>query len=196
MKKDEQIRRKEIKRINMHSDRRVNLLINVLAIIIILVGFLICVYFIDYGIFETFKVNSALKIIVLLISLYGYFIVHEVIHAVFYKLFTNAKVTLSFHVLMLSSDCKEGVFKKWEYVIIALAPVFVISITLMLMWRQVTLDWLWVLGLLQIENVAGAIPDFYSVKEVLFGPKESIINDDGENLIFLVFDDNNTKEEI
>lgn len=172
-----------VKEVNTR-DRRVNFRINIAALIVIILCGLLAILITKISFFETFSEFPLLKVSVILVSVYIYFVLHELLHALFYMAFSDSKVKISFHSFALSTDCPNGIFRRYEYILIAIIPFVLISILLFFFIDILPNGWIWVPIILQIENTAGAISDFYTIFEVVRGPKRTYVNDDGLSLKF------------
>lgn len=73
----------------------------------------------------------------------------------------------------------EDYYDKRSYIFIALAPVVLWGIVLALITPFVSLEWFWVVYLLQVSNLSGAAGDFFVTVRFSRFPQDVLIKDHG-----------------
>ncbi len=121
----------------------------------------------------------------MIVGLIVYIFLHEGVHGIFIKLFTGTNASFGM-------DLKNGMayagstwyFKKWPYVIIALAPLVIWGIALAILLKDIQESYFWYLYAIQIFNVIGAAGDLYITCEIAKMPKNVLAFDSGTAMDF------------
>lgn len=124
----------------------------------------------------TFK--PFLKILALALCMFLYIVLHELVHAVFMKIYGAKKVDFGIKGIYAYAGCRDY-FKKGPYLFIAIAPVLILGLILAAVNFVVPYDWLWFVYMIQIINVSGAAGDFYVFFTFLKMDKSILIQDTG-----------------
>ncbi|MBQ9960692.1 MAG: DUF3267 domain-containing protein [Firmicutes bacterium] len=119
------------------------------------------------------------------IGLLAYILLHEAVHGVFIWFFTGSKPSFGF-------DLKSGMayagstwfFKKWPYIVIALAPVVIWGIVLAVLCSKAEECYFWYIYAIQIMNITGAAGDLYVTYMVSRMPSEVLATDSGTAMNF------------
>jgi hypothetical protein len=106
-------------------------------------------------------------------------IFHELIHGVFFYLFTKSKPVFGFKSFMAYAGAPDWYIRKDRYIIIALAPFVVITVVGYLLLFVVPYNFLPLIFLIVVINAAGCIGDIYYSMMLLNKPKETYITDSG-----------------
>lgn len=118
-----------------------------------------------------------------LIGLILILIVHEGIHAAFFRLFGDGKVTFKFHGWAFSASMEGTFFSKAAYLWIGASPVVLLSVVIgiaALVWPTDAGKLLaWVLFAVQFSSAAG---DFYVLWRFRNLPKDALIEDRGAGM--------------
>ncbi len=165
--------------IDLRKDKRIAFWLNAAGALVFLA--LGAVGFILHPFTGTFTIDF-LQIGVLIGGLFVYIVLHEAIHAVFMRLFCKGKVNFGFHSYAAFAGMKEGYFTKGEYVLIALAPVLLLGGLLLFLNLYLPGAWFWPIFLLQGQNLAGAVGDYYVIFLLATMPKSTLVNDDGMSM--------------
>lgn len=132
---------------------------------------------------ELWRVASC--IVFMIMGMIIYIILHEAVHGIFIRLFTGANPTFGI-------DLKKGIayagstwyFRKWSYIIIALAPVIIWGIIFALWLGDLPDNYYWYMYTIQIFNITGAAGDLYVTCRVASMPKDILARDSGTNVEF------------
>ncbi|MBQ8545411.1 MAG: DUF3267 domain-containing protein [Clostridia bacterium] len=129
----------------------------------------------------------ALRFVVFVLGSILYIIFHELTHGIFMKLFGAKKVKFGFTFIYAYAGTKEEYFKKWPYIVIALAPVSIFFVIFAIACPfLVGTPWFWVVYFLQVQNIAGAMGDIIVSLVFLGKPKNAYIKDEGTSMQMFV----------
>ena len=175
---------KRVAYVNLQKDKKTSVLINVISgVIALLMGFLMHLF---VPITDALALSAGMEslmqyIIVLMIAMTAYIVLHEGVHAVFMKIFGCKKIKFGFTGLYAFAGTDELISKK-AYFIIALAPVLVLGIILLILLFIFPMPIFWLIYLLEIVNVSGAVGDIFVT--VKFGkmPEDIYIHDNGVSM--------------
>jgi len=174
----------EIQRIDLVKNKKLAVLVNVMAVVIMIVLFIIGVIFVPFN-FLFSKDNLItvwLNVIGLLLAIILYIIAHEFIHGVFIKKYSCKKAKYGFNGLYAYTG-SDAYFNKHQYVVIALAPVVLFGIIFLLLNVFLPIEWFWGIYILQIVNLSGAAGDFYITRLMCRLPSDVMTKDEGITMI-------------
>jgi len=173
----------EIKRINLQKDRKLAILVNVMALVIailmVVLGFVIKPMPAPFEIIIEFKF---IHIFGWLAAMFAYIICHELIHGVFIRKYSGKKAKYGFTGLYAYAG-SDAYFNKSQYLVIALAPVIIFGIIFLTL-NIVLPQWFWFIYLLQLINISGAAGDFYITYLIRKAPADVLTSDEGFTMIF------------
>ncbi|MCL2188773.1 MAG: DUF3267 domain-containing protein [Defluviitaleaceae bacterium] len=109
------------------------------------------------------------------------FVSHELVHGLFMKIFSDAKIRFGF-VGYAAYAASEGYFNKKQYIIITLAPVVLHSFVFVGLLLFLPRTWFWDIYILQVVNIGGAAGDFYMSVLMRKMPKDILVKDDGTRM--------------
>ena len=123
----------------------------------------------------------AIRFGVLLIGIFAYIILHEAVHGIVMKAFGARKLRFGFTGLYAFAGSEYDYFGKWQYLVIALAPVVLFGVLFALLQAllPVSAAWLWIIYFLQIINVSGAAGDLFVTVRFLSLPRTILVRDTG-----------------
>ena len=176
---------KECTRIDLVKNKKEALLVNIYGIIIMVVMAVFIPLLIMGGIIE-FNLETTFPIffIVLLISLILYIPLHEIVHGIVLKNYTDEKLSFGWKLVYAYCGSKEAVVDRKEYYAVALAPLLVFSvvfISLMVLNPSLSLVWY----VMEIMNVSGSVGDIYvSIKLRKEKSRDILITDSGTDMSF------------
>lgn len=172
---------KEIYSIDLQKDKKLSLLVNLLAV---LIGVLLAVPMHFYvSIYSLFDISDGLgaymiRFVVLIVSMVAYIVLHELVHGIAMKICGTEKIKYGFTGLYAYAGSDDYYGKK-SYIFIALAPVVLWGVVVAIINPFVPVEWFWVVYLIQIMNLSGAAGDlFVTIKFARF-PKDILIKDHG-----------------
>ena len=172
---------KEIYAIDLQKNKKIALLVNLLALAIAVLLAVPMHFFVP--IFSMFSMENGLqnymiRFVVLLVLSFLYIILHELVHGVAMKICGTKKVKYGFTGLYAFAGSKDFYDKK-SYIFIALAPVIFWGVILAVINVFVCVEWFWVIYLIQIFNLSGAAGDLFVTVKFLRLPSDILIQDQG-----------------
>ena len=176
---------KECTKIDLVKNKKEALLVNIYGIIIMVVMAVFIPLLIMGGIIEfNLETTFPLLFIVLLISLILYIPLHEIVHGIVLKKYTDEKLSFGWKLVYAYCGSKEAVVDRKEYYAVALAPLLVFSvvfISLMVLNPSLSLVWY----VMEIMNVSGSVGDIYvSIKLRKEKSRDILITDSGTDMSF------------
>ena len=172
-------------KIDLVKNKKEALLVNIYGIIIMVVMAVFIPLLIMGGIIEfNLETTFPLFFIVLLISLILYIPLHEIVHGIVLKNYTDEKLSFGWKLVYAYCGSKEAVVDRKEYYAVALAPLLVFSvvfISLMVLNPSLSLVWY----VMEIMNVSGSVGDIYvSIKLRKEKSRDILITDSGTDMSF------------
>ena len=176
---------KECTKIDLVKNKKEALLVNIYGIIIMVVMAVFIPLLIMGGIIEfNLETTFPLFFIVLIISLILYIPLHEIVHGIVLKKYTDEKLSFGWKLVYAYCGSKEAVVDRKEYYAVALAPLLVFSvvfISLMVLNPSLSLVWY----VMEIMNVSGSVGDIYvSIKLRKEKSRDILITDSGTDMSF------------
>ena len=176
---------KECTKIDLVKNKKEALLVNIYGIIIMVVMAVFIPLLIMGGIIEfNLETTFPLFFIVLLLSLILYIPLHEIVHGIVLKKYTDEKLSFGWKLVYAYCGSKEAVVNRKEYYAVALAPLLVFSvvfISLMVLNPSLSLVWY----VMEIMNVSGSVGDIYvSIKLRKEKSRDILITDSGTDMSF------------
>lgn len=135
--------------------------------------------------FDMPKAKILFCIAAMIVGFVVYVFLHESVHGICMRIFTGSGASFGF-------DIKNGMayasstwfFKKWPYIIIAIAPVLVWGIIIAVLLGDVDEVYFWYLYAVQIFNITGAAGDIYVICSVARMPQDVLAHDSGRAMDF------------
>ena len=176
---------KECTKIDLVKNKKEALLVNIYGIIIMVVMAVFIPLLIMGGIREfNLETTFPLFFIVLLISLILYIPLHEIVHGIVLKNYTDEKLSFGWKLVYAYCGSKEAVVNRKEYYAVALAPLLVFSVVFIsLMVLNPSLSFVWYV--MELMNVSGSVGDIYvSIKLRKEKSRDILITDSGTDMSF------------
>lgn len=176
---------KECTKIDLVKNKKEALLVNIYGIIIMVVMAVFIPLMIMGGIIEfNLETTFPLFFIVLLFSLILYIPLHEIVHGIVLKNYTDEKLSFGWKLVYAYCGSKEAVVNRKEYYAVALAPLLVFSVVFIsLMFLNPSLSLVWYV--MEIMNVSGSVGDIYvSIKLRKEKSRDILITDSGTDMSF------------
>lgn len=172
---------KEIVSIDLQKNKKLMLLVNVIAVIIA-VAMVVPVAFVVpiSALFDMSRglLNYAIRFGALLVLMIVYMVLHELVHGAAMKICGTKKIMYGFTGMYAFAGSDEY-YDKRGYIFIALAPVILWGAVLAVVNCLVPTEWFWVVYLLQVMNISGAAGDLYVTVKFLPLPKDILVKDYG-----------------
>ena len=124
-------------------------------------------------------------ILIFLLVYMVFVLIHELIHGIFMKLFTGAKVKYGFNLTYAYAG-SDAYFTKYQHIIVGLAPVVIIGVFLLLLSIFMPKEWFWDIHILQIVNLFSAGGDFFMANHIRKQPADVLVKDDGPSMSIYV----------
>lgn len=157
-------------------DRALLIRVNVLALVITaiaIVGMLVA----GWG-----RKLEAIHVAFMVIGLFLYIILHELVHGLFIYLFSGKSASYGFEAMYAYAK-SDAYFDRRSYVVIALSPVVIWGAVLLL--GTVLLPELyWVLSIIQVFNLSGAAGDYMVCEKIMRMPSDVLVYDSGTAMEF------------
>ncbi len=172
---------REIKRIDLMSNRKEAILVNILALGIMFgmaaFGFAICPPFTGF----LLGVQTIINTILLLASVLLYMLLHELIHGILMKGFSGVKPRYGFTGLYAYAG-SDALFGRRQYLMIAFAPVVLLGIALAALNVVFYESSFWFFYVIQIVNISGAAGDIYVGTQIVRSHNAVLIRDTGTGM--------------
>lgn len=107
-------------------------------------------------------------------------IVHEFVHALFFRIFTGEWAKLGVKGWYAYAAAPDWYIPRNLHIVTLLAPLVIISLTGMIVMLFVPLALLWGVLLFLVVNAAGAIGDIVTAGWLLTKPRDAYVNDYGD----------------
>jgi hypothetical protein len=137
------------------------------------------------GIWGVFTAFTGLEIIALPISILLMLVFHEMVHGIFFWIFTRERPKFAFKGMYAYAAAPGWFLPKSQYVIVGLSPLIVISLLSILLSPFVSASIIPYLFIIAIFNAAGALGDMIVVAWVIGQFDQLLIQDQGDK--FLAF---------
>ncbi len=175
--------------INLSKSKGLSILLNVAAILLFVLSLVLLGAFLRRTRPELF--TGALPFTLDLLQIAGLFasvalmlLVHELIHGLFFWVFTRSRPVFALRPLYAYAAAPEWFIPARYYWIIGLAPLVLIDLIGLLFILVVSPGWIPMLGFLVILNTAGAVGDLFIVAGLLRLSPGSLVKDAGDCVNF------------
>lgn len=171
----------EVLHVDLQKDKKLAIILNVLAGIVAAIMCLIMHQFIPITILWDMSDGMGaywIRMAVIVVSLITYMILHELVHGITMKYYGSQTVKYGFTGLYAYAGCQDYFYKK-SYLVVAMAPIVVLGVILLILNFLVPLSYVWVVYLVQIGNISGAAGDLYVTAKFLKLPKDILVKDTG-----------------
>ncbi len=156
---------------------------SIVALVVMIVYGLMTHPFMESFNMETWRVLFC--VVAMAVGLIVYIVLHEAIHGIFIRLFTGDTPTFGIDLSKgMAYAGSTWFFKKWPYIIIALAPIVVWGIILEVWLNDIPAQYYWYLYAVQIFNITGAAGDLYVSCRVAMMPSDILAKDSGMSMEF------------
>ena len=171
---------RQILTIDLQKNKKLALMVNGLALLIAAAMIAVALPLVPIG---SIFVNDDLRgILIKLAVMYGgmfvYIILHEAVHGIVMRRFSDAKVRFGFTGLYAYAG-SDAYYCRKHYIIIALAPIVVWGVVLGILNVLVPEEWFYVVYMIQMTNVSGAAGDLYVSWKMSRLPADILVQDVG-----------------
>jgi len=164
--------------INMKDNKMEFLFLNIGAIVMFIV-----VMFAWVGIIGPLTVSEPLAMLVLMVLFVVNIIIHEWIHAIFFKRGNDVKVTFKFHGFAASASVPGRFFSKKQYLITGMAPFVILTIVYAAVawfaYLYLTTSYQAVTAFLMAIHISGCMGDFYVTAKLMSKDPSILVEDYG-----------------
>jgi hypothetical protein len=176
--------------VDIEKDKWLMALLQVIAIpwtLVVLVLLGVYAYWLRPALFviSTTVDISLWPVLALLPVMMAAILLHELVHGLFFWLFTREKPGFGFKLLYAYATAPGWYFDTSIYWLIGLAPLIFISLAGLVIAPFMPDNWLFYLLFALFTNASGAIGDLYIVIRLAFEPAGTLVEDQGTG--FLVF---------
>ena len=171
---------REFFQLDLQKDKKTALVVNILALVIAAAMIGLASSYLPITTLFHFQDGGSyfLRIVLLVAGFFVYLILHELVHGIFMRKFSQAPVQYGFTGLYAYAGSK-AYFNKKQYLTIALAPVVIWGAVLLVLNCFSGSFWFWVVYLIQVFNISGAAGDFYVTFRFSRFPQDILIQDSG-----------------
>ena len=171
---------RQILTIDLQKNKKLALMVNGLALLIAAAMIAVALPLVPIG---SIFVNDDLRgILIKLAVMYGgmfvYIILHEAVHGIVMRRFSDAKVRFGFTGLYAYAG-SDAYYCRKHYIIIALAPIVVWGVVRGILNVLVPEEWFYVVYMIQMTNVSGAAGDLYVSWKMSRLPADILVQDVG-----------------
>ena len=175
---------KEIYAVNLQKNKKMAIIVNLIAVAIAVIMAVPMHFVVPFS--TVFSMENGLfpyilRFAALIILMFLYLILHELVHGIAMKLCGTKKVKYGFTGMYAFAGSKDYYDKK-AYIFIALAPVVLWGIVLTVINPFVPVEWFWIVYLIQIMNVSGAAGDLFVTVTFSHLPKDILVQDYGVSM--------------
>ncbi len=125
--------------------------------------------------------DYSVRFLSLIVLIFIYLILHELVHGMAMKICGTKKIEYGFTGIYAFAGSRDFYDKK-SYIFIALAPVVILGIVIAGINAFVPDEWFWVVYLIQISNLSGAVGDYFVVLKFSKMPRDILIQDSGVSM--------------
>lgn len=161
------------------------------SIVLLIITFVLCalVFFKKYTLDDVFNNVNIPILVVFIISMFAYIVLHELVHGLFYKIFTHEKLTYGFTLTVAYCGVPKLYVKRGSAIITTLAPFVIFSVVFLLPMLFINNPAIiFVLILLFSIHFSGCVGDLWVAYYMIFRNKgkKVIVNDTGPKQSFFV----------
>lgn len=173
--------------LDLNEDKKLFIKINLYAILLLIPLIFVFILIVRYSSKEIFDDSMLIQPglgFMFIIGAILYIIIHELIHALFFKLASKGKLKFTFNLKMASASIPDAYFYKKPYLKAGLAPAVIMSVVFIA--AMILLDGMYFLliYLLFAIHITGCIGDFYVSWKLRKYPEDALIQDYGMGMRF------------
>jgi hypothetical protein len=173
--------------INLKKDTRLTIILSIVALIVFALVFILLSSFTALVRPEVRNFSENITLVKML-GLLGLtvivLIIHEIIHGLFFWVFSHSKPVFALRPMYAYAGAPNWFFQKRQYTITALAPLVIIGAAGLLLLRLAPLSWVLMIMFLVALNTGGAVGDLFVFLRLLKCSPTSFVNDTGDVVTF------------
>lgn len=123
-----------------------------------------------------------LYLVVVVVTSAVVLILHELLHGLFFWLFTRSHPRFGFKGLYAYAAAPGWYIPRPQFLVVGLAPLVLISLIGLLALKVLPQPFALLALIASIVNATGAIGDLYTAARLLFAPSHVLIEDEGESI--------------
>jgi hypothetical protein len=135
------------------------------------------------GIYRLFTAFSLLELFLCILTIVVMLVLHELVHGIFFYLFTREKPEFAIKPGYAYAAAPEWYFSKFQYVMVGLAPLLIISFASLFVAAGTTSTIMPYFLIIATFNAAGSLGDVIVVVWILHQPKNILVSDKGDVFI-------------
>lgn len=129
-----------------------------------------------------FDVMQGLEPLYLLVGLFGLLIVHELLHGLFFWIYTGERPQFGFKIVYAYASAPDWYIPRNKFIVTGLAPVVIITIVGLVLLPLIPFDYVAELLLLTAFNAAASVGDMIAVGWLSFKPDTAMVRDLGARM--------------
>lgn len=173
--------------INLKKNKPLTILLNIFAFFIFSISFALLSIFgtvIRLGMVKMSGSISTGSMLIMLGSMVFILVIHELIHGLFFWMFSRSKPVLAIRLLYAYAGAPAWFFPKHQYALIALVPLVMIGVVGLLLIMLVPASWFLMIAFLVALNTGGAVGDLFVFVRLLKLSPTGFTNDTGDLVTF------------
>ena len=172
---------KEIFSVNLQKNKKMAISLNIVATVVAVIMIIPMCFVVPISALFSMEEGIGryiLRFAVLIAGSVLYLVLHEAVHGIAMKICGTKKIKYGFKGMFAYAGSSDYYDKK-SYIFIALAPVVLWGIVLAVLNFVVPYEWIWVVYIIQVSNIGGAVGDFYVTLKFSRFPSDILVSDSG-----------------
>lgn len=172
---------KEIFSVNLQKNKKMAISLNIVATVVAVIMIIPMCFVVPISALFSMEEGIGryiLRFAVLIAGSVLYLVLHEAVHGIAMKICGTKKIKFGFTGMFAYAGSSDYYDKK-SYIFIALAPVVLWGIVLAVLNFVVPYEWIWVVYIIQVSNIGGAVGDFYVTLKFSRFPSDILVSDSG-----------------
>jgi predicted metal-dependent HD superfamily phosphohydrolase len=168
------------------QNRRVVLILNLIALVL-LFGFGWLFWQLAAAIrpdLSSFGLGDGVQWLWLLLGIVGVLVLHELIHGLFFWLFTGERPKFGLHIFYAYAAAPSWYLPRNRFIIVGLAPFILITVAGLILLAVIALEAVNELLVVLTLNAAGSVGDLLVTGWLMTRPESTMINDRGQAITF------------
>jgi hypothetical protein len=133
--------------------------------------------------YESFRILPFISLLIFVITILLVFLIHELIHGMFFYLFTGEKPVFGYKIIYAYAGAPNWYIKKNYFHIVSISPFILITAAGFITFIFIPENYSSVVFLLVTAHAAACMGDIWVSLKLLKKPKETYINDSGLNSV-------------
>lgn len=175
--------------LDLNENKKLFIKINLLAVLLLVplvILFFLIIAYTSKEVFNNSMESESGKYLYFLIGVVLYIIIHELIHALFFRFASKGKLKFTFNLKMASASIPDAFFYKKPYLMAGLAPAVIMSVIFIVLLILTDGTDFFLVYMLFLIHVCGCIGDFYVSWKLRKYPEDTLIQDYGMGMRFFI----------